>query len=76
MVKFSSLLVINTLVFILILIQFISGLIIWYGFEEASFPFAELVEHLHPINGFLLAIFIILHLYMNRRWIRAQFMPK
>lgn len=75
MAKLSNLLILNMCMFILFLIQVITGGWIWYDFTVKIRPPTELIGF-HPINGIVLTILVILHLYMNRRWIKTQLMPK
>ncbi len=80
------LLVLNICVFVLFLIQATTGGIIWYGDltnsdesssnAQADEPPHPTLEKFHPINGTILTIFIILHLYMNRKWISTQLLHK
>jgi len=45
----------------------------WILFDMVSgspIPFALL--RIHPINGIILTIFILSHIYLNRKWIKAQ----
>jgi len=75
MFKLSNLLILNICIFILFLVQIITGGWIWYDFTMKMRPSTELIGF-HPINGVILTIFIALHVYMNRRWIKTQLMPK
>ncbi len=71
MVKLSRLLVLNVIIFILLIMQVSAGLWLasldWKGAEP---PHALITTHL--IVGSTLAILVLIHLYMNRRWIRMQ----
>ena len=75
MVKTSKLLVINICTFILFLIQIITGGWIWIDFLTGNRPNLDLIK-IHPINGIVLTVFIIFHLYMNRNWIKLQLQNK
>lgn len=71
MVKSSGLLVINVCIIILFLVQVLTGGWIWIDFLEGVRPSISLIRF-HPINGIILTVFILMHIYMNRRWIRVQ----
>jgi cytochrome b subunit of formate dehydrogenase len=71
MVKLSKLLAINACTFILFAIQAFSGGWIWFDLLEGIRPPLALLRF-HPINGTVLTIFILSHIYMNRIWIRKQ----
>jgi predicted small integral membrane protein len=76
MVKSSKLLAVNVCTFILLAIQAVSGGWIWFDIIEGGRPPVALLRF-HPINGLVLTIFILSHMYMNRRWIKAQLLnPK
>lgn len=71
MVKSSGLLIINACTFILFLVQVLTGGWIWIDILEGIRPSISLIKF-HPINGIVLTVFILFHIYMNRRWIRIQ----
>lgn len=51
--------------------QAVSGIRLWFvellGWEDSEFWM-----NLHLITGFSLIVLIAIHIYMNRRWIKAQ----
>lgn len=71
MVGLSKLSAVILCQFILFLVQVVTGGWIWFdilhGFRP---PFALL--RIHPISGIVLTIFILIHIYMNRKWIKVQ----
>lgn len=58
---------------ILLAVQAITGIRLWFidilGWEES-----ETWMNVHLITGFGLLVLIAIHLYMNREWIKAQFL--
>jgi predicted small integral membrane protein len=71
MAKLSKLLAVNVCTFILFAIQAVSGYWIWFDIIYGVSPTIALLRF-HPINGTVLMIFILSHIYMNRKWIRVQ----
>jgi len=57
---------------ILMTVQAITGIRLWFvnliGWEDS-----ETWMNVHLITGFGLLVLIVIHLYMNRVWIKAQF---
>jgi cytochrome b subunit of formate dehydrogenase len=71
MVKISKLLVVNVCTFILFLIQAVTGGWIWFDIlTGVRLPLVLL--RLHPYNGVILTVFILIHIYLNWRWIKMQ----
>ncbi len=75
MVRLSKLFALNAIILILLVMQASAGLWLasldWRGAEP---PRALITTHL--IVGSTLTILILVHLYMNRRWIRAQLIDR
>lgn len=61
--------VVNPILFILIVIQIISGLGQYYARQDV-FIF---LRRIHLPNGILFVIFFIIHLYLNWGWIKINF---
>ena len=71
MVRLSKLFIVNACAFVLLALQIISGGWIYIAYlEKLAIPHGVIT--FHPINGFVLIVVIILHLYMNKRWIATQ----
>jgi len=71
MVKKSGLLVLNLSIFILLIIQASLGIWLWsLDWKGSEPPHALITTHL--INGLTLTVLVLVHLYMNWRWVRAQ----
>jgi hypothetical protein len=75
MAKLSKLLAVNVCTFVLFAIQAVSGGWIWFDIVEGIRPPVALLKF-HPINGTILTIFILSHIYKNGKWIRAQLLNK
>ena len=71
MVKLSKLLVVNVCIFILFLIQAVTGGWIWIDILSGARPPLVLLR-LHPYTGIVLTVFILLHIYLNWRWVKVQ----
>jgi cytochrome b subunit of formate dehydrogenase len=71
MVKASKLLVVNVCAFILFLMQAITGGWIWIDMLGGLRPPLALLR-IHPIGGIVLVVFILLHIYINWKWIKVQ----
>lgn len=71
MVKLSKLLVVNVCTFILFLLQAATGGWIWIDMLGGIRPPLALLRF-HPYNGIVLTAFILIHIYMNWRWIKVQ----
>jgi predicted small integral membrane protein len=57
--------------FILFIAQVISGGWIWFDMMNGVRPPLYLLRF-HPISGTILTAFILLHIYLNRAWIKMQ----
>jgi hypothetical protein len=71
MVKLTGLLVLNVCIFILLIMQASAGIWLWsLDWKGSDPPHALITTHL--IVGSTLTVLVLVHLYMNRRWIKAQ----
>jgi len=61
--------VLNPVLFLLMLIQAITGL----GQRYAGQDIFVLFRRIHYPNGILLIIVLIVHLYLNRGWVKMNF---
>jgi hypothetical protein len=71
MAKLTKLLVVNVCAFIFLVVQVATGgwlLISLYG----KMPLNPTLIKIHPISGLALTTFILLHMYLNRSWIKMQ----
>lgn len=66
MKKNKLLKVINPIMFILVVLQLVSAILM-----EATGD--SVVKEIHEINGFLLVILVIVHLRLNWNWVKANF---
>ena len=71
MVKLSKLLVVNVCIFVLFLIQAVTGGWIWIDILSGARPPLVLLR-LHPYTGIVLTVFILMHIYLNWRWVKVQ----
>jgi cytochrome b subunit of formate dehydrogenase len=69
--KLSKLLVLNVCQFVLFVVQVVTGGWIWFDILEGIRPSIALLRF-HPISGIVLTVFILSHIYMNRKWIKVQ----
>jgi cytochrome b subunit of formate dehydrogenase len=75
MINLSKLLAVNVCEFILFSIQIVTGGWIWFDILGGLRPPLALLR-LHPFTGVILTVFIMLHIYMNRKWIEVQLLNK
>lgn len=75
MVKISKLLVVNVCIFILFSIQVITGGWIWIDILSGVRPSLVLLK-VHPYNGVVLTAFILMHIYLNWRWVNVQLLSR
>lgn len=68
--KFKLLKILNPALFLLVLIQGISVLMIKTGFAH------EWLMEFHEFNGYAILILIAAHLFLNWNWIKANIFPK
>ena len=71
MVKQSKLLAVNACAFILLVLQAFTGAWIYIDFHR-KLPLPHELITLHPILGLSLIVIVLIHLYMNRRWVAMQ----
>ena len=71
MVKLSKLLVVNVCIFVLFLILAVTGGWIWIDILSGARPPLVLLR-LHPYTGIVLTVFILMHIYLNWRWVKVQ----
>jgi uncharacterized membrane protein len=71
MVRHSRLLVLNVIIFILLIMQASAGLWLWsLDLRDLEPPRALITTHL--MIGLTLTTLVLVHIYMNRRWVRTQ----
>ena len=64
--------IVNPILFLLMLIQAVSG----FGQRYADGDLYIFFNRIHYPNGVLLVIFLIIHLYLNWGWIRVNLFKK
>ncbi len=66
--------ILNIALFLLLLTQLLTGIRLWFvsllGWNDS-----QTIMNLHLITGFSLVVLVLLHLYMNWWWVKAQFWP-
>ncbi len=71
MAKQLKLQILNIALFLLLVAQLLTGIRLWFvnlwGWEDS-----DILMNLHLITGFSLALLVIVHIYMNRWWVKAQ----
>ena len=71
--KLSLLKVLNLLLFISVLAQALSGLVLFFGLFR---PYLELITEFHGYNGFVSILLIIVHVGFNWNWMKANYFKK
>ncbi len=71
MAKLTKLLVVNVCAFIFLVVQVATGGWIWVSLYE-KMPLNPALFRIHPISGTVLTILLLLHIYLNRNWIKMQ----
>jgi len=71
MAKQFRFLALNTAMLVFFVVQAASGIRLWFV-ELLGWEDSELLMDLHLITGFSFIVLIAIHIYMNRRWIKAQ----
>ena len=74
--KIALLKVTNLFLFISMLIQLLTGIILFFDLFASKAKLFEMITRLHGYNGFILAVLIIIHLALNWGWIRSQFFKR
>jgi hypothetical protein len=70
--KSTFLRIVNPILFLLVLVQVITGL----GQRYAGQDIFILFRRIHYPNGILLIIFFIVHLFLNWSWIKVSYFRK
>ena len=72
MAKQLKLQILNVSLFLLLLLQLLMGIRLWFvdllGWEDS-----HILLNLHLITGFSLAVLVLAHIYMNWWWVKSQF---
>ena len=63
----------NPFLFLSLLIQAVSGVILFLNLLPA---WDELIARVHSYNGFIFVLLALVHLTMNWSWVRANFFKK
>ncbi len=71
MAKLTKLLVVNVFAFIFLVVQVVTGFWILVSLYE-KLPVNPALFRVHPISGIALTILLLLHIYLNRSWIKMQ----
>ncbi|HUI39582.1 MAG TPA: hypothetical protein VLY86_01485 [Methanothrix sp.] len=71
MAKLTKLLVVNVCAFVFLVVQVSTGGWILISIYGKVAPNPVLIK-IHPISGLALTTFILLHMYLNRSWIKMQ----
>jgi cytochrome b subunit of formate dehydrogenase len=67
----SRLFVLNSVIFLVLLLQLLLGIRLWLV-ALLGWEYSLVVLNLHLINGLIFVALVTIHLYMNRGWIRLQ----
>ena len=72
MAKQLKLQILNVSLFLLLLLQLLTGMRLWFvnllGWEDS-----QTLMNLHLITGFCLAVLVLVHIYTNWWWVKSQF---
>ena len=63
----------NSLLFISLVIQAITGLILFFNLFISNTKIFESLAELHKYNGLIFTILVAIHLYLNWGWVKSQF---
>lgn len=72
MAKQLKLQILNVSLFILLLLQLLMGIRLWFvdflGWEDS-----QILMSLHLVTGFSLAVLVLAHIHTNWWWVKSQF---
>lgn len=71
--KAKWLVVVNPVLFFSVLVQIITGVILFYDLFSSRLA---LISRVHGYNGFLLTCLLIIHILLNWSWIKANFFKR
>ncbi|MFA5143918.1 MAG: DUF4405 domain-containing protein [Candidatus Omnitrophota bacterium] len=63
----------NIFLFFSMLIQALTGLMLYLGLFVTSPGLFKTIIEIHEYNGLLMTVLVLLHLVLNWGWIKAQF---
>ena len=71
MAKITKLLVVNVCAFVFLMVQVATGGWLLISRYE-KLPLNPTLIQIHPISGLVLTTLLLLHMYLNRSWIKMQ----
>ena len=74
--KAASLKVTNLFLFISMLAQLFTGIILFFDLFTGKAKLFEMIIRIHRYNGFILALLVVIHLILNWGWIKMQFFKR
>ncbi|MDD5136207.1 MAG: DUF4405 domain-containing protein [Candidatus Omnitrophica bacterium] len=74
--KIKLLMIVNLFLFLSMLAQIMTGLVLFFGLFAAKAKLFEAITEIHEYNGLILAVLVILHVALNWGWIKSQFFKR
>ena len=71
MAKQPKLQILNVTLFLLLMMQLLTGIRLWFV-ELLGWEDSQTWMNLHLITGFGLVVLVLVHLYLNWWWVKAQ----
>ncbi|TFH03569.1 MAG: DUF4405 domain-containing protein [Methanosarcina sp.] len=71
MAKKLKLQILNVSLFLLLLLQLFTGIRLWFV-NLLGWADSQTLMNLHLITGFGLVVLVLVHLYLNWWWVKAQ----
>ena len=71
--KAGALKLVNPLLFLSLVIQALTGIMIALNFFISNPKLLESIVELHKNNGFIFVMLVATHIYLNWSWIKGQF---
>ena len=68
--KLKFLVWVNPILFLCVVVQVITGIIMFFDMFASKL---ELISNVHAYNGFLLVVLITTHIALNWSWVKANF---
>ncbi|AKB74282.1 hypothetical protein MSLAZ_1021 [Methanosarcina lacustris Z-7289] len=72
MAKQPKLQILNVTLFLLLLLQLLTGIRLWFV-ELLRWEDSQTWMNLHLITGFGLVVLVLVHVYTNWWWVKSQF---
>jgi cytochrome b subunit of formate dehydrogenase len=74
--KTERLKAVNSVLFISLVVQTVTGLALFFEMFEAQINVFRLIVKAHMYNGILFVLLVGTHIWLNRDWIKYQFFKR